>query len=248
MKKPTFNEKTIHGQAVTGRTIEGFKKSAESLNDTITVWANYGAFCSVFHNGHDVLNNMLALPAFKLASGKPSALGKKVIEYVLAHTGQFLVLQDGGKFAQKVFKGKEAKANKEAARGFVNPATGEFTARLDGDSIPDNVDFSLTFAQFAEFVKPKADKPTDKSVKASTLVGQFAKLSENFKSGKVIGTVEEAESLVGELIEVLQQSLALAAELRASVESVDPDKATELLKSGQSGQSTRAGGKVESAA
>lgn len=242
-------EKVIRGQKVTTATFRNLQKQINNLPQALTVAANYGAFCLVFHNGPDMLNNLIASPALTLSTGKPSKLGKEVIAYVLAHCGQFVVFDyKSGKFAQKKFKGKEAKANKEAARGFINPETGEFTARPDENgSAPENVDFALTFEQWRTFTKP-AEEKAPASMKAATIVGQLEKLAAAFDEGRVAATAEEAAAMLDHLTKVhglaVQLAAKLANEASAALAAIDAEKVHELADSGRKGKSARVGGKV----
>ncbi len=178
---------TIRGNIVTSATVTGWNKSASNVNQTITLWANYGAVCAVFHDGLDVLNNMVKNSAFTLSTGKLSALGRQVVDYVTAHCGQFVKFDSkANAFAFVQFKGEGKAERKIAARGFVDPGAADengqpvvkFTAQRDENGgNPSCLDFALTFEQFREFSKPKktAEKSTVTAAKVAALLEKQVK-------------------------------------------------------------------------
>lgn len=212
---------TIRGNTVTTQTVAGWNKSASNVNQIITLWANYGAVCAVFHDSLDVLNNMVKNSAFVLSTGKLSALGRQAVDYVTAHAGQFVKF-DGkeSKFVFVQFKGEGKAERKLAARGFVDPSATDkdgqpvvkFTAQRDENGVnPSAVDFALTFDQFREFTKPKKVADTSAGVKVETITKGLE------KSVKAIG---EAAGMVG-----------TAADFRAALEQLEILR-DQLMKAG----------------
>ncbi|CAD5377346.1 hypothetical protein OF001_U20273 [Pseudomonas sp. OF001] len=208
---------TIRGQVVSADTVRGWNKSAENMNNVFGSWANYGAVCAVFHDGLDVLNNMVKNSALTLSTGKLSALGRQVVDYVLAHAGQFVRFDSKVQaFAFVQFKGENKTERKAAARVFVDPRAVDslgapaikVTAQRDENGVnPSAVDFALTFAEFREFTKPKKVADDAQGIKVETVTKGLE---------KSIKAISEAAGMVGtaaDFVKALEQLEALRVEL-----------------------------------
>lgn len=208
---------TIRGNVVTSNTVTGWNKSASNVNQIITLWANYGAVCAVFHDGLDVLNNMLKNSAFTLSTGKLSALGRQAVDYITAHAGQFVKF-DGktNAFIFVQFKGEGKAERKIAARGFVDPSAVDkdgqpvvkFTAQRGEDGAnPSNVDFTLSFDEFREFSKPKKTADAPAGIKVET-IGKGIE-----KSVKAVTEASEVVGSVADFAKALEQLDSLRKQL-----------------------------------
>lgn len=229
---------TIRGQIITAQQISGIASKLASQSDSITVWANYCALHAVQHHNTAPLAAMLNNPAFKLASGKASKLGGEVLAYIKAHAPQIQLDAESG-------------APKVAKMGDKNPLRGMFQnpAELDDNGKPAIVapgDFALSFDEWRNLEKA-AKEPTEPKVKAATVAKKLAEVQAAMQAGKLVASVEElaelAEAAKALFMALDSQHTAEAAK----VEPVDAEKAAELLKSGQAGKATRAGGKVAAA-
>ncbi len=224
MAKVTAN---IRGNIVSSATVTGWNKSASNINQIITLWANYGAVCAVFHDGLDVLNNMVKNSAFTLSTGKLSTLGRQTVDYILAHTGQFVRFDSKAQvFAFVQFKGEGKAERKIAARGFVDPRAVDengqpvvkFTAQRDENgNNPACLDFALSFEEFREFTKPKksAEKPAITAAKIATaLEKQVKEISES-----------ELKGTMDDFYKALAQIDALRAQLvKAGAAALDAEQ------------------------
>lgn len=226
---------TIRGQIVTAQQISGFSSKLASQSESITLWANYCAIHAVAFHNTAPLSAMLQNPAFKLASGKASKLGGEVLAYIKAHAPQIGLDAESG--APKVAKMADA-----------NPLKGQFVNPADRDengkpAIVEPGDFALTFDDWRNLEKV-AKEPTEPKVKAATVAKKLAEVKTALAAGKLVASAEE----LAELAEAAK-ALFLALDSQHSAEAakaepVDTAKAAELLKSGQAGKATRAGGKV----
>lgn len=229
---------TIRGQIITAQQISGIAGKLASQSESITVWANYCALHAVMHHNTAPLAAMLQNPAFKLASGKASKLGGEVLAYIKAHAPQIGLDAESG-------------APKVAKMGEQNPQRGQFQNPAERDengkaAIVAPGDFALTFDEWRNLEKV-AKEPTEPKVKAATVAKKLAEVKTALAAGKLVASAEELAELAGAAKALF---LALDAEHTAEaakVEPVDAAKAAELLKSGQSGKATRAGGKVAAA-
>lgn len=207
---------TIRGQVVSADTVRGWNKSAENMNNVFGSWANYGAVCAVFHDGLDVLNNMVKNSALTLSTGKLSALGRQVVDYVLAHAGQYLKFDSKEQRFTAEFKGKDKAEKRAAARVFVDPRAVDslgapvikVTAQRDENGAnPTAVDFALTFAEFREFTKPKKVADDAQGIKVETVTKGLE---------KSIKAISESAGMVGtaaDFVKALEQLEALRVEL-----------------------------------
>lgn len=229
---------TLQGKTVTAQQIAGIAAKFSSQSESITLWANYCAIHAVAHYNTAPLAAMLQNPAFKLTGGKPSKLGKEVIAYIRSHAPQIQIDAESG--APKVAK----MADSNPLRGmFQNPA------ELDENSKPTIVepgDFALSFDEWRTLEKPSAEKAAPK-VKAATVAKKLAEVKEALSAGKLVASLEELAELAA-----AAKALFMALDSQHSAEAtkaepIDAAKAAELLKSGQAGKATRAGGKVASA-
>ena len=229
---------TVRGQIITAQQINGIASKLASQSDSITVWTNYCALHAIQHHNTAPLAAMLQNPAFKLASGKPSKLGGEVLAYIKAHAPQIGIDAESG--APKVAKMGE----QNPQRGmFQNPAERDESGKA---AIVAPGDFALTFDEWRNLEKA-AKEPTEPKVKAATVAKKLAEVKAAMQAGKLVASAEE----LAELAEAAK-ALFLALDAQhsaeaAKVEPVDAEKAAELLKSGQAGKATRAGGKVAAA-
>ena len=229
---------TIRGQIVTAQQINGIAGKLASQSESITLWANYCALHAVAYFNTAPLAAMLNNPAFKLASGKASKLGGEVLAYIKAHAPQIGLDAESG--APKVAQ----MSDKNPLRGqFVNPAERDDNGK---PAIVAPGDFALTFDEWRNLEKV-AKEPTEPKVKAATVARKLAEVRAAMAAGKLVASAEE----LAELAEAAKALfMALDAEHSAEAakaEPVDTAKAAELLKSGQAGKATRAGGKVAAA-
>ena len=216
----------IRGKSYDLKAFNGLQKSAATANETIGIMANYAAAQAVFHDNFDALQNLIKGSPFALSSGQLSATGKKVVEYIKAHAGQYLKFdQKEGRWASE-FKGKDRAEKRAAARGFINPENpdaGLICKRDETGQNPEDMSFSLTFDQFLSLVKEgkKEDKP--EGVKVSTIVGQLKKAKE---APALLGSAEELGAALAELEAVKAAMVAaLGAQLKA-----EADKAKRLAE------------------
>lgn len=226
---------TVRGQIITAQQISGIASKLASQSESITLWANYCALHAVLHHNTAPLAAMLNNPAFKLASGKASKLGGEVLAYIKAHAPQIGLDAESG--APKVAQ----MSDKNPLRGqFVNPAERDDNGK---PAIVAPGDFALTFDEWRNLEKV-AKEPTEPKVKAAAVAKKLGEVREALAAGKLVASAEE----LAELAEAAKALfLALDAEHSAEAakaEPVDTAKAAELLKSGQAGKATRAGGKV----
>ena len=229
---------TVRGQIITAQQINGIAAKLANQAESITVWANYCALHAVMHHNTAPLAAMLNNPAFKLASGKPSKLGAEVLAYIKAHAPQIGLDAESG-------------APKVAKMGEQNPQRGQFLNPAERDdngkaAIVAPGDFALTFDQWRNLEKA-AKEPTEPKVKAAAVAKKLAEVREALAAGKLVASAEELRELA-EAAKALFLALdAQHSTEAAKAEPVDAEKAAELLKSGQAGKATRAGGKVAAA-
>ena len=226
---------TVRGKVITAQQVAAFGKSLANQSEAITVWATYCAIHAVVHHNTDPLNNMLQNGAFRLTTGKLSKLGGEVAAYVKAHAPQIQLDIKTGRYIVARLGADNPRFEK-----FANPAN------RDGDGKPAIVeagDFALTFDEWRTLEKAeKEQKPV--TLKASTVTGQIGKVLEAIQQKRLSASVEEADTLLADVLKLQAELVSLTAKLKAEAEPVDADKVAELLKSGQAGKATRAGGKV----
>lgn len=230
---------TIRGQIVSADTVRGWNKTTSNLNNILGSWANYGAVCAVFHDGLDVLNNMVKNEALTLTNGKLSALGRQVVDYVLAHAGQYLKFDTKEQRFTAEFKGKDKAEKRAAARGFIDPRhTGEgfkFTAQRNEDGTnPSAVDFALTFAEFREFVKPKKAEQPAQGIKVDTVAKGLEKsLKAIAEAGAVIGTAADFMKALEQLDQLRRELEKAGCAALEKEEKVRAEIATSFLPAQQ---------------
>ena len=227
---------TVRGQIITAQQINGIAGKLASQSESITLWANYCALHAIQHHNTAPLAAMLNNPAFKLASGKPSKLGGEVLAYIKAHAPQIQIDAQTG--APKVAQ----MSDKNPLRGhFQNPA--EIDDNTQKPAIVAAGDFALTFDEWRNMEKA-AKEPTEPKVKAATVAKKLAEVKAAMAAGKLIASAEELAELA-EAAKALFMALDSQHNAEAAkAEPIDTAKAAELLKSGQAGKATRAGGKV----
>ena len=229
---------TVRGKVITAQQVAAFGKGLAAQSDAITVWANYCAIHAVTHHNVEPLNAMLQNGAFRLTTGKLSKLGGEVAAYVKAHAPQIQLDTKTGRYIVARMKADNPRFQK-----FANPAN------LDGDGKPAIVeagDFALTFDEWRTLEKPEKE-PKPVTLKASTVANQLAKALDAINKKAFSATADEARELAKQLSDLFVTVDFVASQLASKVEPIDADKAAELLKSGQSGKSKRAGGKVAGA-
>lgn len=188
---------TISGQTIGKSKFDNLVKNVSSVSESITVLATYCAGLAVVHNDLDALNQrLLKIQAFRNASGEFNALGKKVIQYVAAHTSGFMTYEaKSGSFSFKKFSGKEASQKKAAARGFYHPETGEITQRFIALETPQSMEFSFSFHEFWNFKKQTAASSAP-SVKMATVIKSMWKVTDAAEAGNLAGTPEECVTAI----------------------------------------------------
>lgn len=226
---------TVRGNVITTQQITGFKTSATHSADNLAIWANACAVQS-YGGNHNWSNDLFSLPTMRLQSGKLSVHGKNVLAYIKAHAPRFHFNSDKGKV---VLTGSDAKDGK----AFV--ATGTKTPLLNNDGAP-TTDFPLSFVEFLNWAKPKAE-PKVPAIKAAPLGAMLEKIGKALESKTLVTGVEEVAIISAQLRAVYLAFEELEARLLAREIPVDMVKAFELLKSGQEGKSKRAGDKVADA-
>jgi hypothetical protein len=229
---------TIRGKVITAQQIAAFGKGLAAQSDVITTWANYCAIHAVVHHNIEPLNAMLQNGAFRLSTGKLSKLGGEMVAYIKAHAPQVQLDTKTGRYIVARMKADNPRFQK-----FANPAN------LDADGKPaivDAGDFALTFDQWRTLEKA-AKEPKPAPLKASTVANQLTKALEAINSKAFSATAEEARELAKKLSDLFVTVDFVASQLASKAEPIDDNKAAELLKSGQSGKSKRAGGKVADA-
>lgn len=238
MSKATKLTVTVRGKVITSQQIAAFGKGLAAQSDVITTWANYCAIHAVAHHNIEPLNAMLQNGAFRLTTGKLSKLGGEVASYIKAHAPQ---IQRDAKTERYIVA--RMKADNPRFQKFANPAN------LDADGKPAIVeagDFALTFDEWRTLEKA-AKEPKPVTLKAATVANQLAKALDAINSKAFSATAEEARELAKQLSDLFVTVDFVASQLAAKVDPVDTAKAAELLKSGQAGKATRAGGKVAAA-
>lgn len=229
---------TVRGKVITSQQVAAFGKSLANQSEAITVWANYCAIHAVAHHNIEPLNAMLQNAAFRLSTGKLSKLGGEVAAYVKAHAPQIQLDAKTGRYIVARMKADNPRFQK-----FANPAN------LDGDGKPaivEAADFALTFDEWRTLEKA-AKEPKPVTLKAATVANQLTKALDAINKKAFSATAEEARELAKQLSDLFVTVDFVASQLAAKVEPVDTAKAAELLKSGQAGKATRAGGKVAAA-
>lgn len=229
---------TVRGKVITSQQIAAFGKGLAAQSDVITTWANYCAIHAVAHHNIEPLNAMLQNAAFRLSTGKLSKLGGEVAAYVKAHAPQ---IQRDAKTERYIVA--RMKADNPRFQKFANPAN------LDGEGKPAIVeagDFALTFDEWRTLEKA-AKEPKPVTLKAATVANQLTKALDAINKKAFSATAEEARELAKQLSDLFVTVDFVASQLAAKVDPVDTAKAAELLKSGQAGKATRAGGKVAAA-
>lgn len=188
---------TVSGQTIGKAKFDSLIKGVSSVSENITMLATYCAGLAIVHNDLDALNQrLLKIQAFRNSSGDLNALGKRVVQYVAAHTAGFMSYDaKAGAFKFKKFGGKDGSEKKAAARGFYHPETGEITQRFVALETPQSMEFSFTFQAFWSF-KKAANKPVTPSVKVATVAKSLAKAVESADAGNTAGTVEEYVSAI----------------------------------------------------
>lgn len=225
---------TVRGKIITAQQVAAFGKSLANQSEAITVWANYCAIHAVTHHNIEPLNAMLQNAAFRLSTGKLSKLGGEVAAYVKAHAPQIQLDSKTGRYIVARMKADNPRFQK-----FANPAQ----LVDDKPAIVEAADFALTFDEWRTLEKAeKEQKPV--VLKAATVANQLAKALDAINSKAFSATAEEARELAKQLSDLFVTVDFVASQLASKVEPIDADKAAELLKSGQSGKSKRAGGKV----
>lgn len=196
---------TISGQTIGKAKFDSLIKSVSSVSGSITMLATYCAGLAIVHNDLDALNQrLLKIQAFRNSSGELNALGKKVVQYVAAHTAGFMSYDTkSGAFSFKKFSGKDASEKKAAARGFYHPETGELTQHFVALETPQSMEFALSFHAFWSFKKQTAESTTP-SVKVSTVVKSLGKAADAADSGNTAGTPEEFASAIQAALDLIQ--------------------------------------------
>ncbi|OCX57190.1 hypothetical protein [Stutzerimonas stutzeri] len=229
---------TIRGKVITSQQVAAFGKGLAAQSEAITVWANYCAIHAVAHHNIEPLNAMLQNAAFRLSTGKLSKLGGEVAAYIKAHAPQIQLNAETRRYIVARMKADNPRFQK-----FANPAQLDDAGK---PAIVEAADFALTFDEWRTLEKAeKEQKPV--TLKASTVTGQIGKVLEAIQQKRLSASVEEADTLLADVLKLQAELVSLTAKLKADVEPIDADKAAELLKSGQSGKSKRAGGKVAAA-
>lgn len=237
MKKKAERSVEVRGKQVTASQISAIAAKFSGQSEAITVWANYCAIHAIAHGNTNPLVSMLNNPAFKLASGKQSKLGKEVFAYIKFHAPQISIDAESG-------------LPKVAEMSKNNPLRGKFAdpTKLDENGKPTAVepsDFVLSFDQWRQFEKPAKEK-AEPSVKAATIAKKLGDVREAMKAGKLVASADELAELAA-AAKALFMALDAAHTVEvANVEPVDAGKVAELLKSGRAGKSARAGGKAAS--
>lgn len=143
-----FIEATIQGQNVTATSHKATLATIASIDQSITIAANYAAFLLLAHNGPDKLNDLIRMDHFRTqVTGKINATGKQVINYIRKFAP--IIHFDSAKetFSFKRFTGKNATEKKNELLGVFN---------LKGEKLT-GYDFPMTFREFVEMEKPKKD-------------------------------------------------------------------------------------------
>lgn len=188
---------TVSGQTIGKAKFDSLIKGVSSISENITMLATYCAGLAIVHNDLDALNQrLLKIPAFRNTSGDLNALGKKVVQYVSAHTSGFMSYDaKAGAFSFKKFGGKDSSEKKAAARGFYHPETGEITQHFVALETPQSMEFAFSFQAFWNF-KKATDKADPPSLKVATVAKSIAKAVESADAGNTAGTVEEYVSAI----------------------------------------------------
>jgi hypothetical protein len=193
---------------------------------------------------------MLSNGAFRLSTGKLSALGREVFAYIKAHAPLIAEDTKTGRFATR-----KVKPTNPLFKTFVNPSDvdSDGKAKLclietDADGqpleVPERIyDFALSFDEWRTLEKAEKE-PAVVSVKATAVQAQLEKAMAAIVEKRFTASAEESAALLDTVLKFQADLVAVAAALAdvkaADVAQVDAVKAGELLKSGQAGKSTRA--------
>lgn len=244
----TTQTMVVQGKQVNASIIAAYARRVESLDEVLSVWANAGALQLAQHGNINWLAKLFEMPVLRLKSGDLSKLGSEVMRYISAHYPAVKWDKGNGKVVR-------AKVNKDSIQctHFVTLA-----AKVDPDLVVEqrnklwvpHGDFSLTLVEFRNLDRTsEKDEETEPTVAAKAFVKQADKALTALAATRFIGAADELQAAADKARALY---LALEAQIakdkaNGKVESIDANKAAELLKSGQAGKSARAGGKVEGA-
>lgn len=202
---------TVKGQTIGKAKFDSLLKAVGSINENVETLATYCAGLAVVHNDLDAINKrLLSLESFRLSSGEFNALGKKVIAYIRAHVSCFMTYDAQKKaFAYVKFTGKDASEKKAAARGFIDPRTGEIVCLFEALVTPESISFPMTFADFLSFKKEKEESDRPKSTKVGTVISSLEKTAQAAIAGTTAGTAEEYATAIGKALDLIK-ALAVA--------------------------------------
>lgn len=236
----------VQGKQVNASVIAAYAKRVGTLDDILSVWANAGALQLAQHGNINWLTKLFEMPVLRLKSGDLSKVGAEVMRYLSAHYPAVKWDKDNGKVVR-------AKVNKDSIQctHFV-----DLTAKAASDEIVEqrnkfwrpHGDFSLTLTEFKNLDRTsEKDEETEPTVAAKAFVKQVDKALTALTGARFVGAADELQAAADK---AKAMYLALEAQIAKNLatgktETVDFDKAAELLKSGQNGKSARAGGKVE---
>jgi len=236
----------VQGKQVNPSVIAAFARRVESLDEVLSVWANAGALQLAQHGNINWLSKLFDMPVLRLKSGDLSKLGAEVMRYISAHYPAVKWDKDNGKVCR-------AKVNKDSIQcsHFVS-----LTAKAGDENVVDqrnklwvpHGDFSLTLVEFRNLDRTnEKDEDTEPTVAAKAFVKQVDKALVALGAARFVGAADELQAAADKAKAMYLAIEAQIAKDKAAgkVETIDADKAAELLKSGQAGRSARAGGKVE---
>lgn len=247
---------TIRGIAVNSALIAAYSKSLTSIDDKLTIWSNAAVLQAANHSNRNWLDRLFEVPALRLKNNDLSKLGKQVCAYIVAHYPRCEWDKEQQKMSLKKYNPNSPLADHFLAVGATSADEAKGIVEISGKFYTAQTDFLLTFAEFCNMEKPaKEDDDVLPSLGAKAVASQLEKAIKAQSEKRLVGSSDE---LYKALAAAKALYLALDAQLTA-VEAdkleraidggtIDTEKAAELLKSGQAGKSTRAGGKVEAAA
>lgn len=249
-KAPAF---TVRGQVINGNRIAGFAKRFNSMDDTLTLWANAAALqASGTNRNRNWLESLFNAQPLRLTNGQLSKLGKQVLAYVTAHYPHVTFDTESQSVKLKKYNPNSPYNDYFAAPGVTLEQAAEQPDQyvvIKDKVLTKHGDFALTFAEFNSLEKPETEEKPDAGVTAKAFAKQLEKVATAVQGQRFVGTDEEKADALAKLkaLFLLLDSAHSATEedkAQDGEKQVDVILAGQLLQSGQKGKAVRAGDKV----
>lgn len=215
-----FIEATIQGQRITATSHKKTLATIASVDDSLTIAANYAAFLLLAHNGPDKLNDLIRMDFFRTQTGIINAEGKRIISYIRKFAPIIQFDNKKETFSFRKFTGKDATEKKNAALGVFN---------LKGEKL-EGYDFPVTFKEYKELEKPKKEQEK-KAFNAEKLVTIADQALEAITDG-TFSIADDSEAL-DKLMALQAAMVTLIAERQAvkdKIRELDEMRVLELAK------------------